>query len=55
MIYEKALKERDRLDVKIAEIKTQLENLPEGKLVEKLAIRKYLLSQVKEMEHEKRR
>lgn len=33
MIYEKALKERDRLDLKIVEIEKQLEKLPKGKLL----------------------
>ena len=33
MIYEKARKERDRLELKITETKKQLEKLPEGKLL----------------------
>jgi len=33
MIYEKALKERERLETKMAEINILLEDLPEGKLI----------------------
>ena len=32
MIYEKALKERERLEKRISEIKQEIEGLPEGKL-----------------------
>ena len=32
MIYEKVLKERDRLELKMIEIEKQLKELPEGKL-----------------------
>lgn len=82
MIYEKALKERERLEKRIFEAKQELKGLPDGKLLvarngkgyrwyqsdghtqmylprkeralaEQLAIKRYLLSRIKEMEHEK--